>query len=240
MSRLRKTELAKVGFGLIVAMIVTALGCAILALPGEESGLAGAVMLNLDQAGAKNPVTAVLLNFRGYDTLLEIAVLLLAVLGARALAVDESADDSEHFRSSINPVLIGFIRVIAPVMIIVAGYLLWVGGHAPGGAFQAGAVLASLGVLLVLADINWTQHLSDYSERILLTISLVVFLSVGLATMFNARNFLEFSPSTAKWCILLIEAVATVSIAVILLALFCCGKISNARKYHETTRGRVE
>ena len=33
-----------------------------------------------------NPVTAVLLSFRGYDTLLELAALLAALLGILALA----------------------------------------------------------------------------------------------------------------------------------------------------------
>ena len=33
------------------------------------------------QSGVDHPVTAVLLNFRAWDTLLELAVLLLALLG---------------------------------------------------------------------------------------------------------------------------------------------------------------
>jgi multisubunit Na+/H+ antiporter MnhB subunit len=40
----------------------------------------------LDEAGVGQPVTAVLLNLRGYDTLLELVVMLLAALGVRVLA----------------------------------------------------------------------------------------------------------------------------------------------------------
>jgi multisubunit Na+/H+ antiporter MnhB subunit len=47
--------------------------------------LARAVATHLELSGVSNPVTAVLLNFRGYDTLLELAVLLAAVLGILAL-----------------------------------------------------------------------------------------------------------------------------------------------------------
>ncbi len=42
-------------------------------------------------SGVEHPVTAVLLNFRGYDTLLEIAVLLLALLVMLAVSPREEA-----------------------------------------------------------------------------------------------------------------------------------------------------
>ena len=234
MNQSRSRQLVIVLFGVIVAAIVGVIGIAILALPAEAAGLAEDVEDKLDQMGVKNPVTAVLLNFRGYDTLLEITVLLLAVLGARALATAGSRDEAEQIASPINPVLLGFIRIIAPVVIVVAGYLLWVGGHAPGGAFQAGAVLAALGVLLKLAEVNWTQHVSECSERLLLTGALAVFIAVGVGTMTGERHFLEYSSSAAKWCILAIEAVATLSIAAILLALFCGGTFRDAGQSHDS------
>lgn len=235
MNQTLNRQLVAIGFGVMIAAIVAVLGVAILVLPVEATGQADNVEDRLDQAGAKNPVTAVLLNFRGYDTLLELTVLLLAALGARALAMADARDEAEHFG---NPVLAGFIRVIAPVMIVVAGYLLWVGGHAPGGAFQAGAVLASLGVLLKLGGVNWPQHLSDRGERLLLVAGLAVFLAVGVGTMSRERQLLEYSPPSAKWLILLIEVVATVSIATILLTLFCGGTL-NANGNSHKTRERV-
>lgn len=233
MKQLRNRHFVNVGFGVIVAAIVGVLGSAILTLPPEATGLAADVNGKLNQAGAMNPVTAVLLNFRGYDTLLEVTVLLLAVLGAQALAAAGSRDDTGHIGAPINPVLTGFVRVIAPVMIVVAGYLLWVGGHAPGGAFQAGAVLAALGVLLRLGGVNWTRHLSARGERLLLVAGLAVFLAVGLGTVSGERHLLEFSPVAAKWLMLVIEAVTTVSIAAILLALFCSGTLRDGDRSRE-------
>ena len=47
---------------------------AVLGLP-ESAGLREAVTAQMDRSGVSHPVTAVLLNFRGYDTLLEVAVL---------------------------------------------------------------------------------------------------------------------------------------------------------------------
>lgn len=218
------SPLVRLAFGGIIAGIVLVLGTAVLSLPTEAVGLADAVDREIDQAGAKNPVTAVLLNFRGYDTMLEIVVLVLAVIGERVL-IARRASTVVTIKGTINPVLLGFIRVIAPAMILVSGYLLWVGGHAPGGAFQAAAVLAALGILLKLGEVHWSQNLSDLRERLLFTAGLVIFLAVGLGVISDQRNFLEYPVSMAKPLILFIETFATVSIAAILLALFSSGNL---------------
>ena len=147
MSKPRTGKLVEIGFALVVVSIVAVLGIAVASLPNESAGLAAAVEAKLDQSGVKNPVTAVLLNFRGYDTLLELTVLLLALLGARALSKTVPGEAAQT-DAAISPVLLSFLRIVAPVMVLVAGYMLWVGGHAPGGAFQAGAVLAALAGLL--------------------------------------------------------------------------------------------
>lgn len=57
-----------VGAGLALA---TALVVALMQLPPPAVQLPTLVEKNLAQSGVEHPVTAVLLNFRGYDTLLE-------------------------------------------------------------------------------------------------------------------------------------------------------------------------
>jgi multisubunit Na+/H+ antiporter MnhB subunit len=48
----------------------------------QSSGrLADLALERVPESGVSNPVTAVLLNFRAYDTLLELAVLMAAILG---------------------------------------------------------------------------------------------------------------------------------------------------------------
>jgi multisubunit Na+/H+ antiporter MnhB subunit len=190
-------------FALLVALMVGALGWAILALPAEAAGLAPAVREHLDSSGARNPVTAVLLNFRAYDTLLEIAVLVLAGLGARTLVGGERVQ-AQIVAGPVNPLLAGFVRVIAPVTIVVVGYLLWVGGDAPGGAFQAGALLGSLGVLLLVSGVRWTRPVGDRLERGAVALGLCCFVVGGAAVMSPERSFLEFRPPSAKGLILAI------------------------------------
>ncbi|KAA1262004.1 putative monovalent cation/H+ antiporter subunit B [Rubripirellula obstinata] len=212
-----------VGLAVVVLVIVGVLGTAILSLPPEASGLQPLVDQSLDESGAKNPVTAVLLNFRGYDTMLELIVMLLAVIGARALTNGETWCQTKPDVEEMDPLLHGFVRLITPLMIVVAGYLLWVGGHEPGGAFQAAAVLAGVGVLLQLSGFPWFRHLSGFAERLLLVSGAAIFLLVGVGTMSAERAFLEYPVDAAKPLILLIETVATVSIATILLTLYNSG-----------------
>ncbi len=93
-----------------------------------------------------NPVTAVLLNYRGYDTLLEVGVLLLAIVGVWSLRRADWQDGESRDR----PLLGSLLRVALPVLTLAAGYLLWIGAFAPGGAFQGGAMLGGALVLALL------------------------------------------------------------------------------------------
>jgi multisubunit Na+/H+ antiporter MnhB subunit len=64
----------------LILALAAGLGYTVLSLPDQAQGLQGAVADQLEKSGVTNPVTAVLLNFRGYDTLLEMVVLLFAVI----------------------------------------------------------------------------------------------------------------------------------------------------------------
>jgi len=232
MTGLLRNTVAPVAGAVLTVAMVGGVGYAVWTLPAEATGLAAAATAELDRAGAANPVTAVLLNYRSYDTLLEVTVLLLAVLAALAL-VGGWEGGVRRVSEAQNPVLRGFVRVLMPVMILVAGYLLWVGGHAPGGAFQAGAVLASAGVLLFLAGVDWSRRLPRWAERSLLTMGLAAFLAVGVGVMPIRGNFLEYPPEAAKWLILIIEAPCGLSIAAALIALSAGGRLRTRRTWAE-------
>lgn len=223
------------GGAVLTAAMVGGVSYAIWTLPVESTGLAAAVAAELDRTGTSNPVTAVLLNYRSYDTLLEMTVLWLAALAALVL-VGGWSGGVRRISEAQNPVLRGLVRLLMPVMILVSGYLLWVGGHAPGGAFQAGAVLASAGVLLLVAGVDWTRKLPAWGERVLLTMGLTTFLAVGTGVMLIWGNFLEFPPELAKWLILVIEAPCGLSIAAALIALFLGGRLRSRQSLSEERR----
>ncbi len=76
-------------------------------------------------------------------------MLLLAVIGV--LAMHPGVADADSPPSAASTVLRAFTNLVLPLMVLVAGYLLWAGENRAGGAFQAAAVLAAAGVLLRLA-----------------------------------------------------------------------------------------
>ena len=78
------SDLARRIAGALAWVLGLGLAGTVIALPFPGEGLAPLVEAYLAESGVRHPVTAVLLNYRGYDTLLEIAVLQAAVLGVLA------------------------------------------------------------------------------------------------------------------------------------------------------------
>ena len=202
---------------LLAAGAVLLFGASFSGLPPAPPGLADAVEARIAQSGAVNPVTAVLLNFRAYDTLLEIAVLMLAAAGVWSLG--SAAASPREAGPPSGPVLLAFVRVLIPLIGVVAGYLLWTGTKGPGGAFQAGAVLGASGVLLVVGGLARPAP-RDPLVRTGAAIGFVAFLAVGAGALARGRALLEYPPARAETTVLVVEALLTISIATILVALF--------------------
>ena len=198
------------------SVVACGLAATMIVLAPRAVGLDAEVARNLGASGVSNPVTAVLLNFRGYDTLLEAGVLLLALIGARSIG---PAVDDASASGPAGLVLETLARFLAPLAILVSGYLLWVGAYAPGGAFQAGAVLAALGVVLVLAG-RGELPVAGFALRFLFVLGPAAFVTVAAATLGLGGSLMEYPPAYAGILILAIEAAATLSIGATLLALF--------------------
>lgn len=206
---------AKAALVIVTTLIFTGLVSAVLALPPVATGLANEAIAALGATGVKNPVTATLLNFRCYDTLMEVAVLLLAVTTIRALREEKMPKPEAS-----DPVLGFLTRILVPVMILIAGYLLMVGTDAPGGAFQAGAILAAAGVLIVLTDVGDPLGSDGPPIRLCLAIGLAGFLAIGLAGLFVYGAFLAYPQRVAIGTVLLLEIGTSLSVAAALLNMF--------------------
>ncbi len=174
----------------------------------------------LGRSGVSNPVTAVLLNFRAYDTLLEVVVLVAAM--AVVWSLDRGDRDLAREREEVrrDPVLEALTRISVPLAGVLAVFLAWVGSHRPGGAFQAGALLAGAGVLLVAAGVLRPPTAASQTVRILVVSGVYAFVGVGLGVIPWTGHFLMYPEAWAYPLILGVEAVLTVSIAVVLVELF--------------------
>lgn len=200
----------------LVFALVGVLVASVYALPTLDVALRAQVAARLDTSGVAHNVTAVLLNFRGYDTLLEVGVLLLAVLGILSLRRTTAQAPREP---QVSRVLALLMSIVAPLTVLVAGYLLWAGSHRPGGAFQAGAVLAAGGVLLRLTGQVPPIARAGVWLRLGLCAGFGVFLAVALSALAHGR-LLEYPRPWAGALIVLIESALTASIAFVLFALF--------------------
>jgi len=208
---------------IIAVMLGLAMVTAVAGLPAKPVGLADVFHdtlrrgERLDWAEVKNPVTGVLLNFRAYDTLLEVAVLVLALWAAKALG-PVGGLPATLLGTELLPRAVA--SVFVPVAVIVAGELLWLGSDYPGGAFQAGTVLGGALVLLRLTGIYGGLREGRPHQRLMLAAGFLVFSVVGLICLPLNGTFLDYPTGWAKFSIIVIEAAVMISVAVIFLGLF--------------------
>lgn len=214
--RRRRTPIAPL---LASVLMLGVIGRAVLALPAEGDGLADAMRAGAKASGITNVVTAVLLDFRGYDTLLEIAVLMLATVAVLSLREDPAAL-SRRLAGGAGPVLGALSRALAPLMLLVAGHLVWIGSSGPGGAFQGGAVLGAAGILLLLSGYARPAWAGQRVVRWVLAIGLLVFIAVALYPLAVGGTLLQYPAESRKDLILLIEVLLTLSIGASLASLF--------------------
>lgn len=185
------------------------------AWPAREltSPLPAIAQSQMTASGVLNPVTATLINFRAWDTLLELVVLLLAFLGVKQLL------PTHKHTLGPWPLLLAWSRHLAPLLVIAGCYMVWRGSDAPGGAFQAGALLAAgavtLRLALVLPPLRWSQ----WPLRVLVLAGVVVFISLAVLTAWLGEGWLDYPNGWSKPLIVMVEVVAALSIATTLTLL---------------------
>jgi len=209
------------GAAILSAAITVTLALAILLLPDPAPTLAPAVVANAGATGMANPVTNVLMAFRGLDTMLEKVVLLMAIVGVWSLASEQAWGGRPGPRHEADPngVLAFLARLLPPAGIVVGIYILWAGADEPGGAFQGGAVLASMWLLVMMAGLADTPPVSSRRLRLVLVAGPGLFLAVGIGGLCFAPAFLAYPVALAKPLILGIEVAMILTIAATLALL---------------------
>ena len=210
----------RVGIGILSLALLAWLSWAVLSVPAKPTGLTAESLAKLHESGVTNPVTAVLLNYRGYDTLLEVGVLLLAIVGVWSLRRGEwPAGDLQD-----RPLLMSLLRVLLPVLVLAAGYLLWIGAFAPGGAFQGGALLGGALVLVMLSGLARRFMQRDRLLRLGLALGVLVFAAVCAVTKLLTGGLLQYPSGSGGTWIMVIESAALISIGLTLGLLYLGGR----------------
>jgi uncharacterized MnhB-related membrane protein len=200
----------------------------------EGGGLTAAAEALLPESGVEHPVTAVLLNFRAYDTWLEIGVILLGLLAVYA------AGGIKVYRKpgvvTKDPMLRQVILFFTPVLFLFGAFLLYIGKSGPGGAFQAAVLWGAIGILLHLGGWPVFAVIPRWLRQLLLTVGLGFFLLLGFLFMAGGGALFEYPPAYAGILILVVETLAAISIAVALTAIFAfLNQMKEEPKEIETT-----
>ncbi len=203
---------------LLCGLVTTALFGVVLSLPDPAPTLSHEAANHLSETGLGNPITAVLIAYRSFDTMLEKVVLVLAVVGVWSLASDRNWGGAAGLAREAEPegtrALIA--QILPPLGIIVGIHIAWVGADEPGGAFQGGAIIAAMWMITMMARLTEMPPISSVSLRLALVAGPAVFIAIGLSGVAIAGGFFAYPAGLAKPLIILIEAFMTLSIAVIL------------------------
>lgn len=185
---------------------------------------ARATAIAADQAVAEhvmsNPVTAILLDFRGYDTLLEMVVLLLALLGVWILNLQQRLPELYPVNASRSVLIEPFAALVIPVVMVMGAYLYWAGSTLPGGAFQAGALLGAVGILLRLSGRLLPAQRQGRGLRLAVVLGVSVFSGFSLASLMAMGQAMAFPATGRYYLMVIIEGCLTLSIGITLVMLF--------------------
>ncbi len=199
-------------------LVAGVLAAAVLTLPDPAPSLAPEADRELAATGLGNAVTAVLIAYRSFDTMLEKVVLVLAVVGVWSVAPDRFWCGRPAPLGPPRPdaALVFLARVLAPIGIVIGVQMFWVGADEPGGAFQGGAILAAMAMIVMMARLTEPPRIDSGRLRLALIAGPAVFLVVGLAGPLMAGSFFAYPAGFAKPLILFIEGFMVLSIAVTL------------------------
>jgi multicomponent Na+:H+ antiporter subunit B len=139
------------------------------------------------ETGAANVVTAIVVSYRGFDTLGEVTVLFLAATGLGAILFGKRG---EKRRLQGASVIVKTTSMMLYPMVVLLGAYVFVHGHlTPGGGFQGGAIIAT-GVLLMFMSyrhFNASHNLLTWVE----SLAGLTFATLGLAGLALGQTFLQ-------------------------------------------------
>jgi multicomponent K+:H+ antiporter subunit A len=190
----RVRDLALAGLaGLGVAAVAFA------AMTRERSSIAGYFLENaVPKGGGANVVNVILVDFRGFDTFGEIAVLVIAGLGAAALmagvrARRPPADPAGRPWSPQRfPLLFATaVNWLLPFALLVAVYLFLRGHNAPGGGFVAGLVTAvAVATLYMSRGFARTERALGLDYARIAAVGVLVAAATGIGAFWFEHPFL--------------------------------------------------
>jgi len=142
----------------------------------------------IEQTGATNIVTSVVVNYRGFDTLGEITVLFIAAIGLGAVLRAGRKKKSERKIEPASLILYTGCRFLFPLILLFGTYIFIHGHLTPGGGFQGGAVIASAFLLIYLGCRE--RRINETVTKVTDSLGGLIFVVTGLIGLAVGNYFL--------------------------------------------------
>ena len=165
----------------------------------------------LEETGAVNIITGIILDYRGFDTLGESHVLFIGVCTVLLLLSIRGEKDQEkriqadaydrHFEPRHDEILQTCARILSPLLLVFGIYIILNGHLSPGGGFSGGAVLGAA-LILYQNAFGYLKIQRFFTFRTFKWVSVVSLLFYSCAKcyhFFTGANHLEsgISPGVA-------------------------------------------
>ena len=162
----------------------------------------------LNETGAVNIVTGIILDYRGFDTLGESNVLFIAVCTVLLMlsirgekdAVEKlrQSDDEQRLEPDHDVILRCAARILTPLVLVFGLYIIFNGHLSPGGGFSGGAVLGA-GLILYQNAFGYEKIERFFTFKTFRWVSVSTLLFYSLAKgyhFFTGANGMENGIST--------------------------------------------
>lgn len=143
---------------------------------------------NVETVGSANIVTAIVVGYRGFDTLGEVTVLFISALGV-AFIFGGTKQKRLDLKFKPNFMLRVGSNVLLGIILVTSFYIIFHGHLTPGGGFPGGAIIASSVLLLYLADDKFRSNVKGF--KLIEGITGSIFVVIALLGLILATAFLE-------------------------------------------------
>ena len=191
-----------IGF-ILLALVASGIGLSLTKIPfGVTKTKVGSYYIGngIDQTGAVNIVTSVVLNYRGFDTLGEVTVLFIAALGLGTVLASVKKKTKRDIVSS-SLILSTGCKFLSPFILLVGTYIFLHGHLTPGGGFQGGAIIASAFLLVYLGCPE--RRINERSFKVTESLAGLIFVIIGFLGLAAGGYFLfNFLPKGIPYTLL--------------------------------------
>jgi multicomponent Na+:H+ antiporter subunit B len=151
------------------------------------------------EGGAENIVSAIILNYRGYDTMFETTVLFSALIAVLAVLKREKREliPPPKYTPGDEPSMMvrTAVSLVLPFILLFSINTIFYGKYSPGGGFQGGAVIAAGFIVytIVFGLYEATRRIPEISRVATEGFGPVTFFTGGLVGIFTGLNFLTYT-----------------------------------------------